>query len=89
MVRNTSTIIDVSNAAFYGKGNVYRMVLRNVNGYLMSNQTLRLPSLIKVVSHSIHLITDGNGMATLTIDDPVGVYRVSVVYGGDGYFPGI
>ncbi|OPY24930.1 MAG: Copper resistance protein CopC [Methanobacterium sp. PtaU1.Bin097] len=89
MVRNTSTIIDVSNAAFYGKGNVYRMVLRNVNGYLMSNQTLKVTITDQSGKSQVYtLITDGNGMATLTIDDPVGVYRVSVVYGGDGYFQG-
>lgn len=88
-IRNTSTVIDVGDAIFYGKGNVYIIVLRNVNGYLITNQTLKVTITDKNgKSQQYTLITDSNGMASMVIDNVVGVYRVSVVYAGDGYFKG-
>ncbi|MCZ3365606.1 right-handed parallel beta-helix repeat-containing protein [Methanobacterium veterum] len=88
-IRNNSTVIDIDNAAFYGKGNVYKIILRNVNGYLISNQTLKVTFTDKNgKSEAYSVITDENGMATILLNNTIGVYNVHVIYGGNGYFKG-
>ncbi|MCK9151554.1 right-handed parallel beta-helix repeat-containing protein [Methanobacterium alcaliphilum] len=88
-VKNNSTMITVNNEVFYGKGNTYKVILSNVNGYLIANQTLKFT--IKNHNGTLEnytLITDGNGLATIVINNTVGVYSIHVSYNGNSYFEG-
>jgi hypothetical protein len=89
MIRNNSTFIDINNVAFYGNSNKYIIILRNVNGYLISNQTLNYTITDqKGKSTRYSISTNGNGMATITVNNPIGVYRINVVYLGNEHFKG-
>ncbi|UTB31586.1 MAG: right-handed parallel beta-helix repeat-containing protein [Methanobacterium sp. ERen5] len=89
MIRNNSTLIDINNVAFYGKSNKYIIILRNVNGYLISNQTLNYTIMDqKGKSQKYSTVTNENGIAVITINNPIGVYKINVNYGGNGYYKG-
>jgi hypothetical protein len=89
MIRNYSTLIDINNAAFYGNSNKYIIILRNVNGYLISDQTLNcIITDQKGKSQKYSTVTNENGTATVTINNPIGVYKIYVVYVGNGNFKG-
>ncbi|WP_297899763.1 Ig-like domain repeat protein [Methanobrevibacter sp.] len=86
-VHNKNTIIEMNETVFYGKNNIYTIILRNVNGYDISNQTVLLK--IKYKNGTIeeyNLITGGDGRATIIINNSVGNYDISAFYEGDGYF---
>lgn len=86
-VHNKNTIIEMNDTTFYGKNNRYTVILRNINGYDISNQTVILK--IKYKNGTVedyYLITDGNGRASIILNNSIGIYNVSAFYEGDGYF---
>ncbi|UTB33145.1 MAG: hypothetical protein NKF70_02400 [Methanobacterium sp. ERen5] len=88
-IRNNSTMIGISNAIFYGKNNSYKLILSNVNGYLISKQLLKCIIKDKNGKSVVYnLTTDDHGVVSITINKPIGVYTVNVTYAGDGYFTG-
>ncbi|NYB27517.1 MAG: Ig-like domain-containing protein [Methanobacteriaceae archaeon] len=86
-VRSRDTIIDINNTMFYGKNNAYNFILRNINGYLISNQTVRFIIRNQTgIVENYTLVTDENGKGQILINNSIGDYTIEVLYPGDGYF---
>lgn len=86
-VRNTHTNIIIENLTFKGKDNKYSIILVNVNGFKISNQTLIVNIIDESDSKQTFTIqTDDNGHAEFNVDYPVGKYFINVDYLGNGYF---
>ncbi|MBF4469429.1 MAG: hypothetical protein ISP01_08515 [Methanobrevibacter arboriphilus] len=88
MVQNRDTLIDVNNTVLNGKNIYYKFVLRNINGYLIANQTvvfiIKNQSGIIIGNYSV--VTDDSGVGKVLINNSIGDYKVEIFYNGDGYF---
>ena len=88
-LRNNNTQLIMDNVVVYGNNNNYEITLINVNGHRIFNQTLTVViTTQKGEKESFTLVTDENGHAKFEITYPIGVYNISVYYGGNGYFEG-
>jgi hypothetical protein len=86
-VHNRDTVFELNNTVFYGKGNVLVFILTNVNGYKIVNQ--KVTFIIRDQNNKTYeynISTNEEGVAKIVINNTVGVYNVSAVYYGDGYF---
>jgi hypothetical protein len=86
-VHSRDTILEINNTVFYGKNNVYNFILRNINGYLITNQTVKF-----IIKNQTGIIgnytvtTDDKGKGQIVINNSIGDYKIELLYNGDGYF---